>query len=63
MDTSLIWTLRSVPSVSVLEKFNCMKWKRKMPKDYFPLGNLNLVSRMELLDQTKLVTMATCMLC
>ena len=32
MDTSLIWTLRSVPSVSVLEGFDC-KLIRKNKKD------------------------------
>ena len=37
-------------SCQPIKNSQTMKWKRKMPEDYFPLVNLSLVSRMELFD-------------
>ena len=39
-----------IDSCQPIKNSQTMKWKRKMPEDYFPLVNLSLVSRMELFD-------------
>ena len=54
-----------IDSCQPIKNSQTMKWKRKMPEDYFLLVNLSLVSRMELFDiiYHLLVTMVTCMLC
>ena len=39
-----------IDSCQAIKNSQTMKWKRKMPEDYFLLVNLSLVSRMELFD-------------